>query len=187
VSEWPNPAGLVLGGFMPPNLLDDRSRWPRLADPVARMMALDGLTYMPDDILVKVDRASMAVSLETRAPFLDRDVVEFAWSLPMSMKLRDGRGKWLLRQLLDRHVPRELVERPKMGFGIPLDDWLRGPLRDWAEALLDETRLRREGFLQPEPIRETWKRHLAGQASFGYRLWSVLMFQAWLEAQGAAG
>ena len=185
VSEWPDAGCMVVDGHLPPNLLDDRSRWPCLADPVARMMALDGLTYLPDDILVKVDRAAMAVSLETRAPFLDRDVVEFAWSLPMSMKLRDGRGKWILRQLLDRHVPRELVERPKMGFGIPLDDWLRGPLHDWAEALLDESRLRREGYLRPEPIRQAWKRHLAGQASFGYRLWSVLMFQAWLEAQGA--
>ena len=185
VNEWPDAAGMVPGGRIPPNLLDDRSCWPRLSHPVARMMALDGLTYLPDDILVKVDRASMAVSLETRAPFLDRAVMEFAWSLPMSMKLRDGRGKWILRQLLDRHVPRALVERPKMGFGIPLDDWLRGPLRDWAEALLDEGRLRREGYLRPEPIRDAWRRHLAGQASFGYRLWSVLMFQAWLEQQGA--
>ncbi|MBN8224807.1 MAG: asparagine synthase (glutamine-hydrolyzing) [Xanthomonadales bacterium] len=187
VSEWSDAGDMVVDGRVPPNLLDDRNRWPRLSDPVERMMALDGLTYLPDDILVKVDRAAMAVSLETRAPFLDRDVVEFAWSLPMAMKLRDGRGKWILRQLLDRHVPRELVERPKMGFGIPLDDWLRGPLRDWAEALLDEGRLRREGYLQPEPIREAWKQHQGGQASFGYRLWSVLMFQAWLERQGPPG
>ena len=145
------------------------------------MMALDGLTYLPDDILVKVDRAAMAVSLETRAPFLDRGVIEFAWSLPMHMKIRDGQGKWLLRRLLDRHVPRALVERPKMGFGIPLDAWLRGPLRDWAESLLAEDRLRREGYLNPEPVRAAWRAHLAGQASYGYRLWSVLMFQAWLE------
>jgi asparagine synthase (glutamine-hydrolysing) len=184
VSEWPQAGSMVVGGHMPPNLLDERARWPRLADPVARMMALDGLTYLPDDILVKVDRAAMAVSLETRAPFLDRDVVEFAWSLPMHMKIRNGQGKWLLRQLLDRYVPRELVERPKMGFGIPLDAWLRGPLRDWAESLLAEDRLRREGYLQPAPIRAAWKAHLAGQASYGYRLWSVLMFQAWLEQQG---
>jgi len=187
VSEWPDAAGMVVDGAIPPNLLDQRARWPRLSDPVARMMALDGLTYLPDDILVKVDRAAMAVSLETRAPFLDRDVMEFAWSLPVSMKLRDGRGKWLLRQLLDRHVPRALVERPKMGFGIPLDDWLRGPLREWAEALLDEGRLRREGFLSPAPIRRAWRLHQRGEASFGYRLWSVLMFQAWLEQAGAHG
>ncbi|MGQ4659021.1 asparagine synthase (glutamine-hydrolyzing) [Lysobacter sp. F6437] len=186
VSEWPDPAGMVSGGHMPPNLLDDRSRWPRLDGPVARMMALDGLTYLPDDILVKVDRASMAVSLETRAPFLDRDVIAFAWSLPMSMKLRDGKGKWLLRRLLDRHVPSELIERPKMGFGIPLDDWLRGPLRDWAENLLAEDRLKREGFFDSRPIRKAWQMHVRGEASFGYRLWSVLMFQAWLEQEGVA-
>ena len=183
VTEWPDAVGMVLNSNIPQNLVDNRDRWPRLADPVARMMALDGLTYLPDDILVKVDRASMAVSLETRAPFLDRDVMEFAWSLPMSMKLRDGRGKWILRQLLDRHVPRELIERPKMGFGIPLDDWLRGPLREWAESLLAEDRLRREGYFNPQQIRATWIRHLRGDASFGYRLWSVLMFQAWLESR----
>lgn len=183
VSEWPQPETMVLDGHLPSNRLDERARWPALVDPVARMMALDGLTYLPDDILVKVDRAAMAVSLETRAPFLDRDVIEFAWSLPMAMKLREGRGKWLLRRLLDRHVPRELVERPKMGFGIPLDQWLRGPLRDWAEALLDESRLRREGCLDPAPIRQAWRQHLEGSASFGLRLWSVLMFQAWLEQE----
>ncbi len=183
VKEWSDSSGMVIGGAIPPNLLDRRDHWPRLSDPVARMMALDGLTYLPDDILVKVDRASMAVSLETRAPFLDRDVMEFAWSLPMDMKLRDGRGKWLLRKLLDRHVPRALVERPKMGFGIPLDQWLRDPLRDWAETLLAEDRLRREGFFDPAPIRQAWQRHVRGEASHGYRLWSVLMFQAWLEQQ----
>jgi len=181
VTEWPDAAGMVINGHIPPNLLEQRERWPKLSDPVARMMALDGLTYLPDDILVKVDRASMAVSLETRAPFLDHDVMEFAWSLPMSMKLRDGKGKWILRQLLDRHVPRALVQRPKMGFGIPLDDWLRGPLREWAEALLAEDRLKREGYFDHAPIRATWRAHLRGEGSFGYRLWSVLMFQAWLE------
>jgi asparagine synthase (glutamine-hydrolysing) len=182
VSEWPDPASLVVGGGRAAHLLDDRTRWPRLADPVARMMALDALTYLPDDILAKVDRASMAVSLETRAPFLDRDVVAFAWSLPMAMKVRDGQGKWILRQLLDRYVPRALVERPKMGFGIPLDAWLRGPLRDWAEALLDASRLRREGYLEPAPIRRAWVRHVRGRENAGSRLWPVLMFQAWLEA-----
>lgn len=182
VGEWEDPAGMVIGGFMPENLLDDRARWPCLSSPVARMMALDAMTYLPGDILTKVDRAAMAVSLETRAPFLDRDVVEFAWTLPMHMKLRNGKGKWLLRQLLDRHVPRSLIDRPKQGFGIPLDDWLRGPLREWAEALLSETRLRREGYFDPVPIRRTWERHLRGEVSSGYRLWSVLMFQAWLES-----
>ena len=183
VSEWRDPAAVVINGHIPPNLLDDRERWPKLHDPIARMMALDGMTYLPDDILTKVDRASMAASLETRAPFLDHDVMEFAWRLPMHMKLRDGRGKWILRQLLDRYVPRALIERPKMGFGIPLDQWLRGPLRDWAESLLAEDRLAREGYFDPVPIRSAWQRHQRGEASLGYRLWSVLMFQAWLERQ----
>jgi asparagine synthase (glutamine-hydrolysing) len=180
--EWIEP--VVLNGHIPPNLLDLRECWPKLDDPVSRMMALDGLTYLPNDILVKVDRAAMAVSLETRAPFLDRDLMEFAWSLPMSMKLRNGKGKWILRKLLDRYVPRELIERPKMGFAIPLDAWLRGPLRDWAETLLAEDRLRQEGYFDPVPIRAAWLSHVRGEASFGSRLWSVLMFQAWLEQQG---
>jgi asparagine synthase (glutamine-hydrolysing) len=174
---------MVIEGHVPPNLLDDRESWPGMADPVARMMLLDGLTYLPDDILAKVDRAGMAVSLETRAPFLDRNVIEFAWTLPMHMKIRDGQGKWLLRGLLDRYLPRELVQRPKMGFGIPLDTWLRGPQKDWAESLLSEDRLRNEGYFTPEPIRNAWKNHLTGRAENGQRLWSVLMFQAWLEKQ----
>jgi asparagine synthase (glutamine-hydrolysing) len=186
VSEWPDPARLVVQGRMPDNRLDDRGAWPRLVDPVARMMALDAMTYLPDDILVKVDRASMAVSLETRAPFLDRDVMAFAWRLPMSMKIRDGRGKWVLRQLLDRYVPRALIERPKMGFGIPLDAWLRGPLREWAEALLAEDRLCREGFFDPAPIRRAWREHLSGRHDRQHHLWSVLMFQAWLESNPAS-
>ncbi len=185
VSQWQRSTDLIIGGSMPPNLLDERRRWPALPDPVARMMALDALTYLPGDILTKVDRAAMAVSLETRAPFLDANVVDFAWSLPMHMKFRDGQGKWLLRQLLYRHVPRALIDRPKMGFSVPLDAWLRGPLRDWAETLLAEDRLRREGFFHPTPIRAAWHRHLAGEASMGYRLWSVLMFQSWLESQSA--
>jgi asparagine synthase (glutamine-hydrolysing) len=109
--------------------------------------------------------------------------MEFAWRLPMHMKLRDGRGKWILRQLLERHVPRALIERPKMGFGIPLDNWLRGPLREWASDLLAEDRLRREGYLWPDPITQTWRAHLRGEGNFGSRLWSVLMFQAWLAMQ----
>lgn len=180
--EWTNAERVVRGGVRRNTLLDDRSRWPRLGDPVARMMALDGLTYLPDDILVKVDRAAMAVSLETRAPFLDHRVAEFAWSLPMHLKIHEGQGKWPLRRLLERHVPLSLFERPKMGFGISLDSWLRGPLRGWAESLLDESRLRREGYFEPEVIRMVWKEHVEGRTSAGFRLWSVLMFQAWLEA-----
>jgi asparagine synthase (glutamine-hydrolysing) len=181
VSEWSRPDEVVLEGSEPPTVLNRRRDWPKLPDDVARMMALDAMTYLPDDILVKVDRAAMATSLETRAPFLDHRVVEYAWRLPMALRIREGQSKWLLRQVLYRYVPKELIERPKMGFGIPLDAWLLGPLRDWAEALLDEDRLRREGYFNPTAIRRIWQAHLVGGQSFGYRLWSVLMFQAWSE------
>lgn len=144
-------------------------------------MAVDTLSYLPDDILVKMDRAAMGVSLENRAPFLDHHVVEFAWRLPLSFKICNGLGKWILRQVLYRHVPKGLVERPKAGFRVPLAEWLRGPLRDWAEALLDERRLRQEGFFDPRPIRRKWNEHLSGRESWESHLWSVLMFQAWLD------
>jgi asparagine synthase (glutamine-hydrolysing) len=146
------------------------------------MMLVDQCTYLPDDILAKVDRASMAVSLETRVPLLDHELVRYAWSIPLSLKQRDGRGKFLLRELLCRYVPRELVERPKRGFAVPLADWLRGPLRDWASALLDESRLRREGFLNPTTVGARWRDHLAGRRHIQDELWGVLCFQAWLES-----
>ena len=150
-------------------------------DPVERMMYRDIMTYLPDDILLKVDRAAMACSLETRVPFLDHRVAELAWRLPLHMKIRGNTGKWALREVLYKYVPRELIERPKMGFGIPVGMWLRGPLRDWAEALLDPVRMNRQGYLKPEPIQTVWQQHLKGHYDWTSRLWSVLMFQAWLE------
>jgi asparagine synthase (glutamine-hydrolysing) len=180
-SQWKDPGSIVIGAHEPMTLLTDPAAWPHTDSLAQWMMAMDAQTYLPDDILVKVDRAAMANSLETRVPMLDHRVVELAWRIPLHQKIRDGEGKWLLRQVLYRHVPRELIERPKMGFGIPLDSWLRGPLRDWAEALLDESRLRREGYFHPAPIRQKWKEHLSGRRNWQHRLWTVLMFQAWLE------
>jgi asparagine synthase (glutamine-hydrolysing) len=180
VSHWKAPHELMLGAQEPPTLLSEAGNLS-IDDPVARMMFLDLMTYLPDDILAKVDRAAMAVSLETRVPLLDHRVVEFAWQVPMAAKVNARGTKQLLRRVLDRYVPAELIDRPKMGFGVPIDSWLRGPLRAWAEALLDPARLRREGFLDPGPVRESWQQHLAGQRYCHYPLWNVLMFQAWLE------
>ena len=183
ISRW-DPARVVIGGTEPLTCLRGQPLALEGLDDIQRLMALDAITYLPDDILAKVDRAAMGVSLETRVPMLDHRVVEFAWQLPQSLKLRDGSAKWILRQVLYRQLPRAMIERPKMGFAVPVDDWLRGPLRDWAESLLDASRLRQEGYFQPEPIRQTWADHLSGRRNAQYPLWGVLMFQAWLETQG---
>jgi len=184
VSHWKPPMTVVVGGSEPSTVVSDTSRWPDLPEFADRMMYLDLVSYLPDDILTKVDRAAMGVSLETRMPMLDHRVVDFAWRLPSSMKIGKTMGKRLLRQVLYRHVPRELIERPKTGFDLPLDDWLRGPLRGWAEPLLDERRMVQEGFLNPEPIRKKWAEHLAGHRNWAHHLWIVLMFQAWLPVSG---
>lgn len=187
VSHWRTPSALVLGAVEPSTVLTQPDTWPPVDDGRHRMMALDTESYLPDDILVKVDRAAMGVSLETRVPLLDHRVVEFAWTLPLGLKIRGGVGKWLLRQVLYRHVPERLIERPKMGFGIPIDHWLRGPLRDWAEDLLDERRLREAGYLDPIPVRRLWAEHVTGTRNWQHHLWDVLMWEAWRRAGGERG
>jgi asparagine synthase (glutamine-hydrolysing) len=183
VSFWQRPEEAVIDGEKPE---------PRAAAPtfisqsengVRRMMHLDLVRYLPDDILVKVDRASMSVGLECRVPLLDHRLVEFTWRVPLEVLRRGGQSKWPLRQVLYRHVPRELIERPKSGFAVPIDSWLRGPLREWAEDLLDERRLSREGFFHPAAIRTAWASHQVGHRNLHHQLWGVLMFQAWWEAQ----
>ncbi len=185
LSHWKNPTALVLNSQEPLTVLTDDSQKASLKDFTQRMMFADLVSYLPDDILTKVDRASMGVSLEARVPLIDHRVVEFAWSLPQHMKVRNGEGKWILRKVLDRYVPREMMDRPKMGFGVPIDSWLRGPLKDWAESLLDERRLKDEQFFNPAPIRELWKQHQTGRYNNQYYLWDVLMFQSWLSNQSA--
>jgi len=177
VSQWDGPDPIVRGGREP------APTWasPDLADPTERMMFIDTVTTLPDEMLTKVDRASMAASLEVRVPLLDHRVVEAAWGLPIDLRLRQNSGKWVLRQVLYRHVPQGLVDRPKMGFDPPVAAWLRGPLRDWAGELLDFGRLRDEGFLDPAPIAHRWSEHQTGRRNWDYALWAVLMFEAWLD------
>ena len=185
VSEWLDPAIVVKGDGKPveepTNMLADPIPSHGVEQDQLRMMFRDSMTYLPDDILCKVDRAAMAASLETRVPFLDHRVAELAWQLPLQMKIRDGQGKWALRQMLYKYVPRELIDRPKAGFGIPVGEWLRGPLREWAENLLNERRLESEGYFHPAPIRLKWAEHLSGRRDNTASLWAVLMFQSWLD------
>lgn len=183
MSHWDNPDQLVIGGQTCSTLISSPAQWPQTDSFEHWMMAMDAGQYMTDDILVKVDRAAMANSLETRVPLLDHRVVELAWQLPLNMKIRAGVGKWILKEVLYRHVPREMIERPKKGFSVPLGQWLRGPLRDWAEALLNEQRLAQEGYFVPSAVRRVWSEHLQGKRNHERKLWSILMFQAWLEKQ----
>jgi asparagine synthase (glutamine-hydrolysing) len=185
VTHW-QPDSVVLDALETKGILWDKhveADFPALLE---RMQLFDLTTYLPDDILTKVDRASMAVALEARVPLIDHRVVEFAWRLPRAAKVRGGVSKWILRQVLYRHVPAALVERPKMGFSVPLGEWLRGPLRDWAENLLGEPRLRQAGFFDAAAIRKVWDNHVSGRSNEQYRLWNVLMFEAWRDrwAQG---
>lgn len=181
VSHWKQPAAIVLGAEEPLTALTDHRRRLPATEFESRMMYIDSLEYLPDDILVKVDRASMAVGLEARIPFLDHRLVEFSWHVPLAWKIQQGKRKWLLRKLLHQYVPPALTERPKKGFGVPIDVWLRGPLREWAESLLEEKRLKDDGFFDPHQIRTKWEEHLRGTRRWRFLLWDVLMFQAWVE------
>lgn len=183
ISHWKNSEQLVIGAKKATTALTDKSQWPNVDSFEEWMMSIDAQQYMVDDILVKVDRAAMANSLEVRVPMLDHRLVELAWQLPIDMKIRDKSGKWVLREVLYKYVPKELIERPKKGFSIPLAQWLRGSLREWAEPLIAERRLREEGYFYPEKIRQTWEEHLQGRKDNSSKLWSVLMFQSWLDNQ----
>jgi asparagine synthase (glutamine-hydrolysing) len=183
MSHWKRPEDIVIGGHDRDTSITNTQGWPRVSDFTHRMMHLDMETYLPGDILTKVDRAAMGVSLEGRIPLLDTHLIEFAWKVPFSMKVRGGQGKWLMRETLYRHVPKSMIDRPKRGFGVPLEHWLRGELRDWAEDLLSESRLKREGYFHPAPIRQKWQEHLSGTRNWHFYLWDILMFQAWLAQQ----
>ena len=184
-SQWREPLMICKDGNEPAPTLVDSEGLPSLHAYEERVMYADAVSYLPDDILVKIDRAAMAVSLETRIPLLDHRVVEFAWCLPLRFKMRNGQGKWLLRQLLHKSVPAPLASRAKHGFGVPVDDWLRGPLREWAEDLLKEERLNQDGFFQSKPIRQRWHDHLSGRCNWRDSLWTILMFQDWLKADSS--
>jgi len=181
-SAWTSPT--LVTGVSEPAHSRFQTAPPELDTFAARMMCIDTLAYLPDDILVKVDRAAMGVSLETRVPLLDPEVARFAWSLPDRLKMGGGKGKLLVRDVLAKYVPRQLFEGPKKGFAVPIGAWLRGPLREWAESLLSSERLRREGFLDPIEVTRKWDDHLAGMRNSQSPVWNVLMFQAWLAEWG---
>ncbi|MFA4933758.1 MAG: asparagine synthase (glutamine-hydrolyzing) [Candidatus Omnitrophota bacterium] len=183
VSGINNPEDIAIGAKDPGSWITEQGGKLQFLNPKLKMMYLDGMTYLPDDILVKVDRAAMFNSLEARVPFLDHRVIDLAWSLPMFMKVRNGQSKWILRQVLYKYVPKKLIERPKMGFGVPIGSWIRGPLMEWAEELLGESRLQQEGFFNAKFIRLRWQEHITGNHDWQHFLWSILMFQEWLEEQ----
>jgi asparagine synthase (glutamine-hydrolysing) len=181
VSHWDDPGSVIRGAGVVESLASSPEAWPALGGVTEQVLWLDLVGYLPDDILTKLDRAAMACSLETRVPFLDREVLDLAWRLPMAAKLQGTVTKKVLRTVLYRHVPAALVDRPKMGFGLPIGSWLRGPLRPWAEDLLDRGRLARQGLLDPAPVRRAWDMHQSGRRDLGYALWDVLMLQGWLD------
>ena len=180
ISQWKQPDHVLRNVQEYQTRASNQNAWPTAQSFTEQMMMLDTLQYLPDDILVKLDRASMWVGLEARVPMLDHSVFEFAWALPEKLKIRNGTGKWILKKLLERYLPRHLFDRPKMGFGIPIGQWLREDLKEWAEDLLNSTRLTHEGYFKPETVHQVWQEHLAGRRNHQHMLWPLLMFQAWL-------
>ena len=181
ISYWNNPEALVINSKEPKTILNSNNKSAHNMTNTERMMYLDLLSYLPGDILTKVDRASMAVSLETRLPFMDHRLIEFAWTLPNEYKYKNGRTKWILKEVLNKYIPKKLYDRPKQGFGIPINEWLKGSLREWAEELLNEQKLKEQGYFDAIKIREKWMQHQSGKSNWQHQIWNILMFQSWLE------
>ena len=180
VSFWNNTEQIVLNSSEPMSTPRDYDNWVENLDDRENMMFLDTISYLPDDILTKVDRSSMAVSLESRTPFLNHSLVELSQRIPIELKIKDGKGKWILRNILNDFIPANFIDKPKTGFGIPIAEWLRGPLKEWAEALIDSSRLKHDGYFNAELVTNMWDKHLNKSRNYGHHLWSILMFQAWL-------